>query len=614
MIKYTDIVKDERSQSPIEGAEVYVYNVAENDNEATTLATLFADDGTTEIGNPLTTNNLGVYSFYHPATELIGDVYVGARLRYRSRLFVGGGYAGAAQAAAAAAQNAVGVESAANTGAGLAATAIGETFWVNNGDGTGITYRHDPGPVATEVGRFIIDPTDSGASALIGFEQGGAGAKVLNVESELRQRLAISQFTGADPSGVGDSTTAIEAAIARAVITGQVVHVDGRYRHTSQITVPAYVRFRGSGSLTSDAGQRSPSCFIKDFNGLGFYFEGADTGTDGVQYDSIGGRTGDLVQVAGTRWLAPSICVTNGGRDNLRIGTTEVGYPSANTNAWYIGRLQSYEAGRYGLHVHSENGNLSDTYPIGSPDCNAGTLMSADFAGCDTAGWRLGNTLDNWLGMILSHDNPNHGGELGAYARNNIIQKSYTERNGVFVDDVLVSGGDGVIEENAFQNVLWLSRGATLANGWTDDSGNTSNQIWGHNSTLGSSFDDSPWYVSNNFYVFSATNSASFRHYVGENVVPSEIRTETDGVSGTKLTIATRTSGNDLIDKVLVSQDGFVDLLIGDKGLRVAGTKVVGSQQAAIAAPTGGATTDAEARTAIGSILTALRSHGLIAT
>lgn len=38
------------------------------------------------------------------------------------------------------------------------------------------------------------------------------------------------------------------------------------------------------------------------------------------------------------------------------------------------------------------------------------------------------------------------------------------------------------------------------------------------------------------------------------------------------------------------------------------------SQQAAISNPTGGATTDAEARTAINSILAALRTQGLIAT
>jgi HK97 family phage major capsid protein len=48
--------------------------------------------------------------------------------------------------------------------------------------------------------------------------------------------------------------------------------------------------------------------------------------------------------------------------------------------------------------------------------------------------------------------------------------------------------------------------------------------------------------------------------------------------------------------------------------LLVGGQQVVGARGAAIPAPTGGSTIDAEARSAIGNILAALRNHGLIAT
>lgn len=47
--------------------------------------------------------------------------------------------------------------------------------------------------------------------------------------------------------------------------------------------------------------------------------------------------------------------------------------------------------------------------------------------------------------------------------------------------------------------------------------------------------------------------------------------------------------------------------------VEIAGEKVVSSRAAAIAAPAGGTTPDAEARTAIEQILFALRHHGLIA-
>ncbi|MBV9529260.1 DUF2793 domain-containing protein [Sphingomonas sp.] len=49
----------------------------------------------------------------------------------------------------------------------------------------------------------------------------------------------------------------------------------------------------------------------------------------------------------------------------------------------------------------------------------------------------------------------------------------------------------------------------------------------------------------------------------------------------------------------------------GDK-LVIAGQQVVGPRAAMIAAPTGGATVDAQSRTAIAQILSALQTHGLI--
>lgn len=45
----------------------------------------------------------------------------------------------------------------------------------------------------------------------------------------------------------------------------------------------------------------------------------------------------------------------------------------------------------------------------------------------------------------------------------------------------------------------------------------------------------------------------------------------------------------------------------------IGGQQVVGARSAAIAGPTGGSVVDAEARSVVGQILTALRLHGLIA-
>lgn len=48
-------------------------------------------------------------------------------------------------------------------------------------------------------------------------------------------------------------------------------------------------------------------------------------------------------------------------------------------------------------------------------------------------------------------------------------------------------------------------------------------------------------------------------------------------------------------------------------GFHVGGVRVVGARAAAIADPSGGSVIDAEARAALGQILTVLRGHGLIA-
>lgn len=55
------------------------------------------------------------------------------------------------------------------------------------------------------------------------------------------------------------------------------------------------------------------------------------------------------------------------------------------------------------------------------------------------------------------------------------------------------------------------------------------------------------------------------------------------------------------------------DAMVRADGLYVDNQQVVGAREAAIPAPAGGTVTDMEARNAIGAILNALRSHGLIA-
>ncbi|WP_242122876.1 DUF2793 domain-containing protein [Sphingobium sp. Sx8-8] len=59
---------------------------------------------------------------------------------------------------------------------------------------------------------------------------------------------------------------------------------------------------------------------------------------------------------------------------------------------------------------------------------------------------------------------------------------------------------------------------------------------------------------------------------------------------------------------------GWQDAAVREDGFYVGGTRVVGGRSAPIGTPAGGATVDAEARSAIAAILSSLRTHGLIAS
>ena len=74
-----------------------------------------------------------------------------------------------------------------------------------------------------------------------------------------------------------------------------------------------------------------------------------------------------------------------------------------------------------------------------------------------------------------------------------------------------------------------------------------------------------------------------------------------------------RVTSTDYVNKILLhTNTGNIDMLTGS--LLAAGTKVVGAQGAAVADASGGATVDAECRTAVNDLLARLRTHGLIAT
>lgn len=98
-----------------------------------------------------------------------------------------------AKIAAAAALAASGAARFVSTAAGLAGTALGETFHVVNG-GIGTVYRHDAGPVATEISRFVANPAAATAASLLGSEEG-------SVQAALNARVSAAALAARHGAG-----------------------------------------------------------------------------------------------------------------------------------------------------------------------------------------------------------------------------------------------------------------------------------------------------------------------------------------------------------------------------------------------------------------------------
>lgn len=76
----------------------------------------------------------------------------------------------------------------------------------------------------------------SGGSSLVGYLPAGTGAVATTVQTKLRESVSVLDF-GADPTGVADSTTTIQAAIDAALAAGKQIIAQGTFRISSKIVI-----------------------------------------------------------------------------------------------------------------------------------------------------------------------------------------------------------------------------------------------------------------------------------------------------------------------------------------------------------------------------------------
>jgi len=92
-------------------------------------------------------------------------------------------------------------------------------------------------------GRLVTNGFDG---AQVGFTQAGTGAVSRSATAKMRETVSVLDF-GADPTGVADSTTAIQSAID-AITSGTVLFPRGVYLTSAEITITsAGVTLQGAG-------------------------------------------------------------------------------------------------------------------------------------------------------------------------------------------------------------------------------------------------------------------------------------------------------------------------------------------------------------------------------
>lgn len=325
MIRREGQVLDEFGR-PVPGASIYVFN-----DDGTNAS--ITSDGTTPIplGQSLTTDEFGIYSYYAIPALYREDTYFGGRLRYREILSVG----------------LDGIYPTSRAGSFLAFDADGNPV-ASSGTGADAGLRTD---LAADTG-----------GSLIAYIATGVGAIKRSVVDKLLERTSVMDY-GADGGGETDDTDAIVAALTYASsIGGGVVDVPANCTCLhGAFTIPDGVSLHVYGTLipTGDidlisVGQNSGLIGLgkgkMDLTGLTAFTHSAtiinSTTTDWLASGSVididiinnptapGGQSTEF-RVAGTDQHRISFCTIDGNRQNFeKVVWVNIADPGTGKQNW----------------------------------------------------------------------------------------------------------------------------------------------------------------------------------------------------------------------------------------------------------------------------------------
>lgn len=346
-----------------------------------------------------------------------------------------------AQSAAAAALAAAGVGKYVDTTTGLAGTTEGETFWVDQGNGTGQVYRHDAGPVATALQNFIIDNTAPEAAGVFaggvpttaalaqgsggefsGFMQPDSGAVLRDLYEKAKESLWAADFD-VDPTGAVASTTELASAIVASAARKKTLYITGTPRVSSTVTIPAYARIVFDGAPGNFAGQQPASYIIKDAScsGPALLISGQSAEIHGGGVIGENGNTGDNIQITNHSVTLFNVYSEGAEQDGIRIGKDASGTPNA--NRFKLIGCSCYDNGRDGLHIDD---NLT---PDGAPNANAGFVLGGMYQSNTRHGIYGGNSFGVSIRDTLTQSNTDVGIYLDRKSQGWLISGGDAEHN-----------------------------------------------------------------------------------------------------------------------------------------------------------------------------------------
>lgn len=405
-------------------------------------------------------------------------------------------------------------------------------------EGAALVFKTAAGPSTTPQSRSFLADT---AAAFVNFLQSGLDAIVRTVQNKLEDTVSVLDY-GSAAVVQADASPAVAKAMVRLAKGGRIYFPakgDGVYLFGSQIDVSVGGITLVGGGFTASAGDSAPVTLKRNFDGgAGVLLTGDACALEHISLNGDS-RPGDLLQVLGSRPRIKRVAASNAGRDNVRLGSDDVGN-THNTNLWRIEDLVSLAAGRYGLHIH-------DAKPL--PDLNAGIAIGVDIAGCGNNGLHHGNAWDNDLVKIVAQTNDGTGIRIADGSRNITVQSPYAEANG---------NNELVIDAGALYTRVLGNRSGVVASGYVDNG--TASQILQTRDGIDQWFWNSPFVVAG----LGAGVEAVLRFYNGVNEINGGNIVVRDGAVGSagEVAIQVKRNGNTPVDR-LVFTDGGVYQPVG---------------------------------------------------